>query len=347
MLYAIVGLLFLVADQFLKFWTVSHIELNADPGKVLIPGLVNLTHIKNFGAAFGLFSDKPMLRWILLVLLVLFTLFIVLGLAKGFLRTGLARWSGTLLLAGLLGNGVDRAIYGYVVDMIEPHLGSFRLPIFNLADCLIVVFGILFCISLLRGGIGAPYEDDDYDEDEDEMPRRGRRSRTDDDEEDEEEEIKPRRGRRARRDEEDEDEEEVRPQRVRRPAAETAEPVQPRRVRTEAAEEAPVRPRRVTEAEVAEKVRAARAESRPSAVQEAARAVAAAEKEAPAAEARVRQATAESQAAVRTVARPAPVQAAPAPRAPQPAEVKAPAVETKAQPAEDEFDLDSILAEFK
>ena len=42
MLYAIVGLLFLLADQFLKFWTVSHIELEAFPGKELIPGVLDL-----------------------------------------------------------------------------------------------------------------------------------------------------------------------------------------------------------------------------------------------------------------------------------------------------------------
>ena len=41
MLYAIVGVLVLLLDQFLKFWTVSHIEINAFPGKELIPGVLN------------------------------------------------------------------------------------------------------------------------------------------------------------------------------------------------------------------------------------------------------------------------------------------------------------------
>ena len=233
MLYAFIGLLFLLADQFMKFWTVAHVELNAYPGKELIPGVLNLTYIKNTGIAFGLMSKVPALRWILLVLLAAFTAFIVLGLVKGYLRTGLARFSGTMLLAGLLGNGVDRAIYGYVVDMLEPKLGSITWPIFNLADCLVVVFGVLFCISLIAGGIGAPYDDDDDEEDYDFRPVR-RRSRHEED--DEEEDTRP--VRRPRRRQEDEEEEDVRP--ARRPA-QTVRPVRPAQ---EAEVESPVKPRR-------------------------------------------------------------------------------------------------------
>ena len=156
MSYAIVGLLFLLADQLLKFWTVTHVELNAYPGVELLPGVMNLTYIKNPGIAFGLFGEMAALRWILLVLLVLFTAFIVVSLVKGYLRTGFARWTGVLLLVGLLGNGVDRAVYGYVVDMLEPKLGSISWPIFNIADALILIFGILFCIAMLTGGFGKP-----------------------------------------------------------------------------------------------------------------------------------------------------------------------------------------------
>ena len=186
MLYAIVGVLILLVDQFLKFWTVSHLELNTGI-RALLPGIVHLTHIKNFGAAFGLFSNASWLRWVLLVLLIAFTAFIVLGIIKRYLRTGFARWTGLLLLVGLLGNGIDRAIYGYVVDMFELELLK-NFPIFNLADLLVVIFGILFCIAILCGGIGRPDEDEFEDEDEDD--------------EDEEEDL-PRR-RRARRDEEEE-----------------------------------------------------------------------------------------------------------------------------------------------
>ncbi len=182
MLSAIIGVLFLFADQLIKFWTVSHVELNTGI-RELFPGILHLTYIKNYGAAFGLFSNAPWLRWVLLGLLVCFTLFILLGVRRGgYLRTGFSRFTGLMLLAGLLGNGIDRAIYGYVVDMFE--LEFINFAIFNLADMLVVVFGILFCISLIAGGIGAA---DEFEEDEEEAAyNRRHRSR-------EEESPRPRR----------------------------------------------------------------------------------------------------------------------------------------------------------
>ena len=350
MLYLIIGLLFLLADQYLKFWTVAHIELNAFPGKELIPGVLNMTYIKNAGVAFGLFSKFSALRWVLLGLLIAFTLFIVLGIARGFLRTGFARWTGALLLAGLLGNGIDRAIYGFVVDMFEPKLGSITWPIFNLADCLVVFFGILFCIAVLAGGIGAPEEDEYEDEEEEEEPpRRRRRAR------DEEEDERPRR--RARDDEderpkqrrvrhEDDEDERPRQRRVRHEDEEAPRrrhegqdasrqhrrphgDEERRRVR-HTGEEAPVRQRRVRtdDGDVTESP-APRKPQRPAAE------------------------TPESEATVTTVSRPAPkpVQEAPRPAAPapKPAAAPEPAPAPKAEPKADadEFDLDSILAEFK
>ena len=179
MSYAIVGLLVLLVDQLMKFWTMRNVDVNAI-GRDLIPGVLRLTHIQNKGVAFGLFSDVSWLRWLLLVLLAVFAVFIIVGIATRFLRTGFARWTGLLLLVGLLGNGIERLLYGYAVDMLEPTLFGMNLPIFNLADVLIVVFGILFCISLLSGGIGRP-DEDDYEDDEEEdyeepIRRRSRRN---------------------------------------------------------------------------------------------------------------------------------------------------------------------------
>lgn len=388
MLYAIVGLLFLLADQFLKFWTVTNIDLNAYPGKELLGGLFHLTHIENSGIFFGFLGGVPALRWILLVLLLAFAAFIIMGIRVGYLRTGFARWTGSLLLAGLVGNGADRAIYGFVVDMIEPTIGSLHLPIFNIADVLVTVFGILFCIALITGGIGAPAEDDDEDGDE-ERPRRRFRWEEEDEDEDEEEEEEYRPRRRARRVEEDEEEEP--PRRHRRPEAAEEPRRRPRqegeavhrRLREEgetprrAGEQVPAR-RRPEAAEAPVRRPAAAQTARPTA--QTARPAAQPDprqhredfenalngrpvrRPAPAAQAAPTTQTAQTaEAPVTTVRRPAPAApvrpAAPAaptqpvapvaptqPAAPQSA--PAPVQETP-KPAADEFDLDSILAEFK
>ena len=136
MVYGIIALLALLVDQFLKFWTVSNVALNTGI-RPLIPGFLHITYIKNFGAAFGVMSSFGALRWILLILLIAFTALMVFAFIKGYFRTGLTKVSGALLLAGLLGNGIDRAIYGYVPDIFELEL--FKFPIFNLADVLVLI----------------------------------------------------------------------------------------------------------------------------------------------------------------------------------------------------------------
>ena len=156
MVYGIIALLALLVDQFLKFWTVSNVALNTGI-RPLIPGFLHITYIKNFGAAFGVMSSFGALRWILLILLIAFTALMVFAFIKGYFRTGLTKVSGALLLAGLLGNGIDRAIYGYVPDIFELEL--FKFPIFNLADVLVLIGGILglnvFVVLLIGIAAGA------------------------------------------------------------------------------------------------------------------------------------------------------------------------------------------------
>ena len=177
MVYGIIALLALLVDQFLKFWTVSNVALNTGI-RPLIPGFLHLTYIKNFGAAFGVMSSFGALRWILLILLIAFTALMVFAFIKGYFRTGLTKVSGALLLAGLLGNGIDRAIYGYVPDIFELEL--FKFPIFNLADVLVLIGGILFAVAILTGGLRRADEFDDYEEEE--APVRPARRREYDDE---------------------------------------------------------------------------------------------------------------------------------------------------------------------
>ena len=279
MVYGIIALLALLVDQFLKFWTVSNVALNTGI-RPLIPGFLHITYIKNFGAAFGVMSSFGALRWILLILLIAFTALMVFAFIKGYFRTGLTKVSGALLLAGLLGNGIDRAIYGYVPDIFELEL--FKFPIFNLADVLVLIGGILFAVAILTGGLRRADEFDDYEEEE--AP------------------VRP-----ARRREYDDEPAARRAPRTAETTRTAAEPV-----RRTAAPAAPV-----TRADLA----------------------------------------AQNEATVRTVARPAsarpaapkaaPTAAAPAPVRETPKAAPAPAKEAPKAASAEEFDLDSILAEFK
>lgn len=345
MVYGIIGLLALLIDQFLKFWTVSNVALNTGI-RPLIPGVLHITYIKNFGAVFGIMSGFGALRWILLILLLAFTALMVFAFIKGYFRTGFVKVSGVLLLAGLLGNGIDRAIYGYVPDIFEFEFMNFA--IFNLADVLVLVGGILFVVAILTGGLRRADEFDDYEEDE--TPVRAARRREYDDEPV------------ARRAPRTAEEAPVRRTAPRPAAPATAAPsargtAAPSPARQRAAGNGipgtpPHTKRVIDENSVPVPVRPA---ARPAApVQRSAEPVhrTAAAPSAPVTRADL---AAQNEATVRTVARPAASARPSAPKAaPAPAPVRetpkaasAPVKEAPKAASTEEFDLDSILAEFK
>lgn len=147
MLYAIVVVLVLIADQLMKYWVTANITLNS--GSVeLIPGILKLVNIHNDGAAFSLF---PGYRWIFVGLAAAVTIAVILALVFRWIKSGFGRWMAVLTMAGALGNAIDRAIYGYVVDMFVIEPVKF-IQVFNVADIFITVGGILFCLYLIISG---------------------------------------------------------------------------------------------------------------------------------------------------------------------------------------------------
>ena len=184
MLYAIIAAIILIGDQWLKYWVTVNITLSTGDA-ALIPGVVKLVNIHNSGAALGFLSNTEYARWLFLGVAALFIIVIVVVLAKHLFKSRFANWCAVLALAGAVGNCIDRALYGYVVDMFKVEFMDFA--VFNIADIFLVVACIAFVIYLIvdifKGGEDEDDEDEDDededDEDDDEKPRRaGRRSRT-------------------------------------------------------------------------------------------------------------------------------------------------------------------------
>ena len=178
MLYAIIAAIILIGDQWLKYWVTVNITLSTGEA-ALIPGVVKLVNIHNSGAAFGFLSDAAYARWLFLGIAALFIIVIVVVLAKHLFKSRFANWCAVMALAGAVGNCIDRALYGYVVDMFKVEFMDFA--VFNVADVFLVVaclaFVIYLIVDLFRGKDDA--DEDEDDEDDDEKPRRaGRRSRT-------------------------------------------------------------------------------------------------------------------------------------------------------------------------
>ena len=178
MLYAIIAAIILIGDQWLKYWVTVNITLSTGEA-ALIPGVVKLVNIHNSGAAFGFLSDAAYARWLFLGIAALFIIVIVVVLAKHLFKSRFANWCAVMALAGAVGNCIDRALYGYVVDMFKVEFMDFA--VFNVADVFLVVaclaFVIYLIVDLFRGKDDD--DEDEDDEDDDEKPRRaGRRSRT-------------------------------------------------------------------------------------------------------------------------------------------------------------------------
>ncbi len=130
-------------DQLTKWLTVVYLK-NGEPLTV-IPKVLEFTYVENEGAAFGMLQGG---RWFFVVLTTI--LMIALGvfvLTGQFRRFRMFNISATLVLAGGIGNLIDRAIQGYVVDMIRVTFIDF--PVFNVADCCVVVGSILLLIFFL------------------------------------------------------------------------------------------------------------------------------------------------------------------------------------------------------
>src|SRR5690606_7539626 len=145
-------------DELSKFWVTRNLPLDGNEIG-LIPGLAIL-HTRNNGAAFGMLRDLE-LRLGQLVLDGTFMLGILSAVVAAAIaiylwrnRRRVSLLSGTalaLVLAGALGNMIDRLRLGYVVDFIYVRSGNFDFPVFNIADSCVVIGAALLIIGGLFG----------------------------------------------------------------------------------------------------------------------------------------------------------------------------------------------------
>ncbi|MGY4104169.1 signal peptidase II [Ignavigranum ruoffiae] len=143
MIFSLFWIVFIVfCDQIFKFWLISTLDLYQSAP--LIPGLIQLTYVQNKGAAWSLLTGKVNFLMIIAVLAIAYfswQLYQARQASKGL------RLIYALIIAGALGNLIDRFVYGYVIDMFD--LMFIQFPIFNLADIaicigMVLLFGHLY-----------------------------------------------------------------------------------------------------------------------------------------------------------------------------------------------------------
>jgi len=132
--------LILIADQVSKYLIVANFQLGESV--TVVDGLINFTYIHNMGAAFGILQNQT---WIFLGITVLVMIVCIGMLIKKTFNSKLMRWAILLVLAGGMGNMIDRIFRGgKVVDFLE--FDFIKFPIFNVADCSIVIGACLIIL---------------------------------------------------------------------------------------------------------------------------------------------------------------------------------------------------------
>lgn len=147
-LSVIVGILFFIADRYTKNIVASTFYLSET--KDFIPGFIDFTYIHNRGGAWGMLSGYT---WLLVSMTVIIMLVCIALLLKWGFKDKLMFWAVSLIFFGGLGNMYDRLFNGgNVVDFI--HLSFIpEFPVFNVADCAIVIGAGLFILYFVIGMI--------------------------------------------------------------------------------------------------------------------------------------------------------------------------------------------------
>jgi signal peptidase II len=146
-------------DQLTKEIVRRVLPIGSEPLQI-IPGLLDLTHVQNTGAAFGLmnasdFAYKPAIMiGIAAIALVAIAVYATqLGFHERLARTGLS-----LILGGAFGNLIDRALFGHVVDFVDVYWRTSHFWAFNVADSAITIGAILVLLDMI--GLGRRHASD-------------------------------------------------------------------------------------------------------------------------------------------------------------------------------------------
>ena len=143
MLYVILSVVLVIADQLTKALTVKNIPFEESIN--VISGILSFTYIKNTGAAWGIFSGR---RYFFIIFTALVLIALTFVIIKKRTSNKIFNFAISLIYAGAIGNFLDRIFrHGSVVDMIK--LDFINYPVFNFADCCVVVGAVLLCVYIV------------------------------------------------------------------------------------------------------------------------------------------------------------------------------------------------------
>ncbi|WP_295164724.1 signal peptidase II [uncultured Buchnera sp.] len=131
-IYITIIFLIVIIDFYSKKWILNNLNIY-EKQKIFL--MLNLFHVHNFGAAFSLLSDQNgWQKYFLLIFSIIVILVIIKMIIKFKKKDKNKILSYSLILAGAIGNLIDRVNYGFVVDFIDLHIKNWHFATFNIAD---------------------------------------------------------------------------------------------------------------------------------------------------------------------------------------------------------------------
>jgi len=136
--------LVIAIDQFTKYLVASRLQIF---DSIPVVPYFNLVRMHNTGVAFSMFNTAPAAVFILLGAVV--SVGILLWLRRHPTDHTLVACAFTLILGGALGNAIDRAARGYVVDFVQFYVGNWSFAAFNVADSAITLGAGLLILDMI------------------------------------------------------------------------------------------------------------------------------------------------------------------------------------------------------
>ena len=136
------SIIFLLIDQISKGLINLYMNVNES---IKLFNLLSLTYVHNTGAAFSMLEGA---RWLFIILGIIALNVIFIFFIKDKKLNNFEIITYSLLLSGIMGNLIDRLLYGYVIDFIDVNILNFA--IFNFADSFMVIGVILLMIGMIK-----------------------------------------------------------------------------------------------------------------------------------------------------------------------------------------------------
>jgi signal peptidase II len=139
-----------ILDQLTKAWITMAMRIHE--GFPVVDGFFNIVHVRNPGAAFGFLAGaSPVFRSVFFIAVTAAAILIILQYLRKTRVEELSLVAAlALIVAGAVGNLIDRVRFGEVVDFLDVYIGTYHWPAFNVADSAITCGAILLAMILLK-----------------------------------------------------------------------------------------------------------------------------------------------------------------------------------------------------